>query len=243
MLSALTAFALLAGATDTETLARSFSAELVGALTPVKPVAGRWAMSLELDYEEFITMELRVTERRRGALELSLDAAGTARACAALRTTRSTSGQYHYEPPERRQGTRSEESVQLLALAGRWQVEGGVAMIVFDRVAWSTCDVGSAAVLPEPYARLRCVAVSPTKLLPAAGLACDGRLLELGVPLGADAKAERGQAPRGTQLLLGVPGLQVQYEQSRGAAPKLVLRAGPVTLAEKDWQPRPAKTK
>ncbi len=246
MVAALLAVTLCAGSGGAEALARSFSPDVVGALTLVKPSAGEYAMALSLQYEEFITTELRVTERRTGALKLSLAAGGDARACAGMRSASSTSGQYHYEPPERRQGTRSEENVQLLALAGRWRVEQGVVVVTFDRVAWSTCDVGAASALPEPQVELRCVAFSPTKRLPAAGLACEQaekgqQLLELGMPMNG-AKRERGLAPRGRNVLLGVPGLQVEVNAARGAASLFTLRARPATFNEADWlRPAPKK--
>jgi len=219
-------------------LARTFAPDHVGALVPRAPAAGDYAMALTMGFSTFVTTELRIDERRTGAMRLTLAPDGTARACLGSRIHKSTLGQYHYEPPGRRQH-HEEDDARLLALAGAWTVRDDVATIRFDRVAWSTCDATKAEAQPTPYVELRCVGFAPTAQVPVAGLACEASapntLLGLGMPLGATAPApsRRQSAPTGRQLLLGAPGLTVEARQdARAGAPTFTFTPGPVTLDE-----------
>ncbi|MBL8955437.1 MAG: hypothetical protein JNK82_31975 [Myxococcaceae bacterium] len=226
--------------------APTFSPAVVGELKTSTPAAGEYAMALSLDYEELITTELRVSERRTGVFTLSLAADGSARACAAARSVSVSEGQYRYEPPEKRQGARTNENVQLIGLAGRWRGEVSVAVITFDRVSFGSCDASKVEPQPEAWGTLGCSAVAATKQLPVAGLACEvdekNPWLGLGLPLGG-AHGGRGQAPHGRHVLLGaLPGLKVDVQQSR-SAPRFTFSAGAVTLTESEWKPRPQKKK
>ena len=107
----------------------TFAPSVVGKLVPSPPVAGDYAMSLAMSFEEFVTTELRIDERVRGVLRLTLAADGSARACLGSHASHVSEGQYHYEPyPAKRQRHASEE-LRLVALRGHWQVTGTVATL------------------------------------------------------------------------------------------------------------------
>jgi hypothetical protein len=223
--------------------AKTFKPELVGDLSPKVPVAGDYAMSLAMRFETFPSMEMRVDERRTGAVRVTLADDGEARACLGARERRSVLGQFKYEPPERRQH-REHEAARLLALAGKWQNAAGVVTIAFDRAAWGTCDLAQANQLPAPLTELRCVAVDSTPLLPVGGLACEAgkqsELLGLGIPLaGASPRGAPDAAPKGANLMLGAPGVAVTVTQrARASSPAITFKADVVTLAEADYQPK-----
>jgi len=227
-------------------LAKTFAPEVVGKLAPTTPRAGDYAMALAMTFETFPTMELRIDQRRTGALRLSLAPDGTARACLGSRGTEVVAGQYHYEPPERRQH-RSSEDARLLALAGTWKVVDGVATIQFDQLSWATCDLSKAIQVAKPVVALRCIGVGPTDRVPAGSLACEASdesdLLGLGTKMTAASRdvapSPAHPAPDGHNVVLGAPGLVVDVAQdSHAMVPTITFRAGAVTLVEADYRPK-----
>lgn len=196
-------------------------------------------MALRLSFSFFITTELRIDEHREGAMRLTLDPDGSARACLGVRTTRVSSGQYHYEPAGKRQHRETTEA-RLLALAGSWETIEGVARVALDRMAWSTCDTAQTKKQPSAFLELRCTGVARTARFPADGLACeasDGAVLGLGTPMSeallGKGRAAEDEAPSGPHILLGRPGLEVQVTHERGEGhPKFALRAATVRLDE-----------
>jgi hypothetical protein len=227
-------------------LASTFAPDVVGKIAPTTPRAGDYAMALTMTYETFPTMEFRINERRTGALRLSLAADGTARACLGSRAEQVVDGQWHYEPPERRQH-RSRNHASLLALAGTWKVVDGVATIQFDQLRRATCDLAEAIQVAQPVVALRCIGVGPTDRVPAGSLACEAHdqsdLLGLGMRMTAASRnvepSPAHPAPDGHNLVLGAPGLVVEVSQdSRAMVPTITFGAGTVTLVEADYQPK-----
>jgi hypothetical protein len=226
-------------------LARTFAPEIVGTLAPSPPRAGDYAMALAMSFETFPSMEMRISERRTGALRLTLAGDGTARACLGSKSTHTVQGQYHYEPPGRRQHSERVDA-RLLALAGQWQVADGVATIRFDHLTWGTCDLAKATKLDKPVAELRCIGAGPPARVPAGSLACEAtessQLLDLGMPMTVATRQVPASpmhlVPAGRNVMLGAPGLAVDVAQdSHAMTPTITFRAGPVTLVEADYRP------
>ncbi len=228
-------------------LVTTFAPELVGKIVPVAPVAGEYAMSLTMTFEHFVTMELRLDERRTGVLRMTLAGDGTARACLGSRGNHVSDGQYHYERDPAKRQHHSSEDVRLVALSGQWKVVGGVATIQFDRQSWGTCDLAKATKTEKPSAELRCIGVGPTDRVPAGSLACEAsersELLGLGMPMSAasrnlpDAGPMRS-APAGRNFMLGAPGLVVAVAQGpHDGQPAITFRSGAVKLVETDYRP------
>jgi hypothetical protein len=231
-------------------LAKTFAPEVVGTIVPAAPVAGDYALALTMTFEEFPTMEMRVDDRRTGAMRMTLASDGTVRACLGSHGTQSSFGQYHYEPdPAKRQHHESED-VRLLALGGTWKVVDGVGAIAFDHLAWNTCDLATATKLDKPITELRCIAIGPTARVPAGSLGCEAtdqsQLLGLGMPMTAKSRVGTTgpihSTPEGPNLVLGAPGLAVEVAQDAHASiPTITFKAGAVKLVEADYQPKPRK--
>lgn len=226
-------------------LANTFAPDLVGKIVPVSPRAGDYAMALAMKFQTYPSMEMQISEWRTGAVQMTLAKDGTARACLGSRGVRTVMGQYHYEPPERRQPATRDEYARLVALAGRWQVVDGVARIHLDHVSRGTCDLAKATKMDRPFAELRCVASEPTDRIPAGSLVCEAseqsQLLDLGMPMTAASRSVSNSpihpTPAGRNLVLGAPGVVVDVGQgSRETMPKLTFRAGVVRLAESDYE-------
>lgn len=232
-----------AGTTAADALAATFAPDVVGTLEPIAPVAGDYAMSLTMTFEQFVTMELRIDERRTGVLRVTLGEDGAATACIGSHRKRASDGQYHYEKDPAKRKHSSSEDVRLLGLGGTWRVDQRVATISFDRESAGTCDLAKATKTDRPPAELRCVGVRATERVPAGSLACEGGesggLLELGMPMTRASRATpsgRGSPPRGREFMLGAPGLVVEVAQSRNdPLPVVTFRVGAVKLVEKDY--------
>jgi hypothetical protein len=225
-------------------LAKTFATDLLGTITPITPRAGDFAMALTMKYETYPSMEMRITEWRTGALRLTLASDGSARACLGSRGSHVMNGQYHYEPPERRQH-RAHEDARLLALAGTWKVIDGVATIQFDQLSWATCDLAKAITVDHPVTELRCIVIGPSARIPAGSLACEAsdqsQLLGLGMSMTAASrnvpKSPIHPSPSGRNLVLGAPGVIVDVAQdSRAWMPAITFHAGVVTLVEADYR-------
>ncbi len=221
-------------------LARTFAREVAGEIDARAPTPGDYAMGLRLSSSFFITTELRIDEHREGAMRLTLGSEGSARACLGVRTTHVSSGQYHYEPEGKRQHRETTEA-RLLALAGSWASIEGVARVVLDRMAWSTCDPAKTKKQPSAFLELRCTGVARTARFPADGLACEaaeGGVFGLGTPMSESlletGSASREASPAGPHVLFGRGGgLEVQVAHQRGEGhPKFELRATNVALDE-----------
>jgi hypothetical protein len=233
-----------------QALAASFSPDIVGTLVPGLPRAGDYAMQLGLTFDAFPTMEMHINDRRHGVVRLTLAADGTARGCIGAHSDDVVQGQWHYEPDPARRQHHAETQDQLLALRGTWRVDDGVAAVRFDHLAWSTCDGSAPEWPPDPPTELRCVAIASSDRLPTGGLACtanpQGQLLGLGMPMTRasqrDGLGPAMSTPRGTELLLGAPGLVVDVSQAANAKqPTFQVRAAAVTLDEAAYRPAPTK--
>nr|HEX4315782.1 hypothetical protein [Kofleriaceae bacterium] len=208
-----------------QALADVMSPDVVGALAPVEPVAGDYAMSLKMSFEVFPTTEMRITDSRTGAMRLTLAADGTARACEGARSHHEVFGQWEY----RRDGNnehRESTGVVLFGLAGTWKLVDGVAEIRFDRLVSQSCDASAAEALPEPYTELRCIATRATAKLPERSLICQAsdkhiERAELGMPMTVAshvaATTPMHATPEGRELVLTSPGVAVDVEQIRDA--------------------------
>jgi len=226
-------------------LAKTFAAELVGNITPVAPVAGDYAMALTLSFETFVTTELRITDHRTGALQLTLARDGTAHACLGATHHQASAGQYHYvKDPAKRQHSESTDS-QLNALAGTWKVVDGVAVIQLDRIAGATCDASKATVtIDTPVTELHCIGVAGSDRIPAGSLLCEAtersRLLDLAMPMTAasrkDVDGYPHAAPAGHDFVLGSPGVVVDVtETAQMHLPAITFHAGAAPLVETDY--------
>jgi hypothetical protein len=223
-------------------LAAHFAPEIVGKIVPAEPVAGDYAMALDMSFVTFPTTELRISAERTGAMTLTLALDGTARACVGARDHSSSLGQWNYEPPGKRKHSDS-AAVQLYGLAGTWKVVDGVAAIRFARTASGTCDVAGATPI-DPPEELRCVGVATTDRIPAGSLACETatprQLLALGMAMAVDRKIEPRPhtAPGGTSIVLGKPGIATSVKHNGNARePVFAFIVGQVKLDAKDYQP------
>ncbi|MCW5803396.1 MAG: hypothetical protein KIT31_13515 [Deltaproteobacteria bacterium] len=228
-------------------LIETFAPEIVGKVLPAPSVVGEWAMAIDASFGTFVTMEMHVSETRRAAMRMTLTPAGTARVCVGAREHQVTSGQYHYKPAGQREH-RESDSQRLMSLAGTYRMIDGVATIDLDTIMWNACELGAASKLPAPYAQLRCVGSVANPTVPAATLLCEvadqGQLLGVGLPLTPDsvkaAPQRFEQAPRGKQIVLGAPGLQITLrKEDRDRAPAIKLKPDSVSLVEKDYLPKP----
>src|SRR5262245_45137256 len=102
-------------------LAAHFAPEIVGKIAAAEPIAGDYAMRLDMSFVTFLTTELRISEERTGAITLTLAPDGTARACVGARAHSETLGQWNYEPPGKRKHSDS-TTVDLYGLAGAWKI-------------------------------------------------------------------------------------------------------------------------
>jgi hypothetical protein len=224
-------------------LAAHFAPEIVGKIEPAEPVAGDYATALDMSFETFPSTEFHIWASRRGALKLTLGADGSARACVGVRDHHGSEGQFHYEPPGKRQHS-DHLTAQVQGLAGTWKLVDGVAAVRFDRASWKVCDAASETVVDSPYAELRCVGVATTDRIPAGSLVCETadpqQLLAIGMPMAVDRRVEprSGNAPRGTGIVLGKPGIKVRADHDRNARePAFSFDVGEVKLDPKDYQP------
>ena len=233
--------------TAATTLAATFSPEIVGAITPTEPTAGDYAMALDLTFDTFPTMELHISQRRTGTWRMSLAADGTATACLGARRQDVSNGQFHYEPPERRQH-RATDVPRLVALGGTWKVTDGVATIVFDRRSSSTCDLANAFRSDQPVVTLRCIGVEPPARVTDKRLACEAAetndLLDLGLPmttaLHVAAQTPMARSPEGRNVIFGSPGLAIEVRKdSRSKRSSFVFKPRAITLVEADFRPKP----
>ena len=233
--------------TAAATLAAAMSPDVVGALAPIDPVAGDYAMSLDMRFETFPTMEMRIDDTRTGALTMSLGADGRARACLGSHGHDEVLGQWEY----RKNGNnehRSSDDVRLLGLAGTWKLVDGVAEIRFDREVWNKCDALRETAEAAPRTELRCIATRATTLLPARALVCQasaqhGELLDLGMPMTTASRnvpaSPMHSAPAGLELVLASPGIAVAATQDAQAmVPTFAFTAGAVTLDEAAFRPK-----
>jgi hypothetical protein len=224
-------------------LAAHFAPEIVGKIAPTEPVAGDYATALDMSFATFLSTEFHIWAARTGALKLTLAPDGSARACVGVRDHHGSEGQMHYEPPGKRQHS-DHLTARAQGLAGTWKLVDGVAAIRFDRVSWNVCDAASETVLDSPYAELRCVGVATPDRIPAGSMVCETanpeQLLAIGMPMAVDRKVEprSGNAPRGTGIVLGKPGITVHAKHDANAGePAFSFDVGDVKLDPKDYQP------
>lgn len=231
-----------------DALAKTFAKELVGAIEPIEATADTYAMSLALDFETFVTMELRIDERRSGAWRMTLAGDGTVSACAGARGNHTSAGQYHYEPDPAKRKHSSTDSFQLAALTGTWSVAEGVAAISLDHIGWGSCDATKVVTTGQPI-EMRCIGIKPPANVRQKRLACElgaqSQTFGLAMPMTpASRNAPAGPAhsvPEGKQVIFGVPGLKVEVTQGSNAhVPAFTFTPGKVDLVEKDFQ-RPDK--
>jgi hypothetical protein len=235
--------AVKAPSAEAAKLAAHFAPDIVGKIAPAEPVAGDYATALDMSFETFPSTEFHIWASRTGALKLTLAPDGSARACVGVRDHHGSEGQFHYEPPGKRQHS-DYLTAQVQGLAGTWKLVDGVAAIRFDRASWKICDAASETVVDSPYAELRCVGVATTDRIPAGSLVCETadpqQLLAIGMPMAVDRKVEprSGSAPRGTGIVLGKPGITVHAKQDRNAhEPAFSFDVAAVKLDPKDYQP------
>jgi hypothetical protein len=209
-------------------------------------------MALAMSYDAMPTMDAHIMESRSGAMQITLATDGTAHACLGSRRHATTDGQYEYQPPERTQHRESQE-LQLVALAGQWNIVDRIATIRFDRVRWGACDLSKATQMPGPFAELRCIGVGPTDRVPARSLACveseRSQLLGLGMPMTEASRRIPASlppmraVPEGHNFVLSTPGVSVDVRQdSHAAVPTITFRAGTTKLVETDYQKKPSKS-
>ena len=227
-------------------LASSIAPDVVGTIVPVTPVAGDYAMSLEMRFETFVTTELRLAATTTGALQLSLASDGTAHVCLGSRVHTSSQGQRHYErDPAKRQHSDS-VSLRLVALAGQWTTAEGVATIVLDRSASSTCDPQGAVKRDEPFVTLRCTGVAANAIARAGTLVCEAGehddLGGLGMPFTKAARVVSSQphaGPSGRNLVVATGGAHVEVLEERKNIPDIKITAARVDLVEASYRPKP----
>jgi hypothetical protein len=221
-------------------LANAFAPGIVGAIAPAVPAAGEYTMSLTMKFVAFRTMEMRVEKSLKGAMRLTLAPDGSAQAFMGARSRDVVNGQPRYQSAGKRE-YRESEDVRLIAHVGTWKVVDGVAVVTFERTAWTSWDVDKAT--SPSTTQLRCIAFGPTERVPVASIACEasegGELLELGMPMSSPASPPpRAQnAPRGRHLVLAASGIRVDVDQDRRAAqPSFTFKAETVKLVEADYR-------
>jgi len=226
------------------TLAATFASDLVGAITPIEPTAGDYAMALTMSYDAFPTMELHLSERLTGTWRMTLATDHTATACLGSVHHKVSNGQYHYKPAGQREH-RDATTARLLALGGSWSVTDGVATIQFDQAIWGSCALDSANRHDKPVIELRCVGVAPPARVTDRRLACEAsdqsQLLGLGMPYTVASRAPDHtpwhSAPHGHNVIFGAPGLEVELTQgARDAMPTIKFHPAVVTMFEPDYQ-------
>jgi hypothetical protein len=228
-------------------LVRSFDPAIVGKLTPQPVVAGDYAMALDLTFNSFVTMELEIDARVTGALQLGLAADGTATACLAVRASDGSSGDYHYQPPEKRTPYHEHTSTTLQVMTGTWKRTGNLATLEFTAVGYHTCDPSKVAPASQTMLALTCVATAATAKLPAGAIACEqpSDAVELGMPMAKPGPGPFPPAhdrPRGRQLVLAPGGLHVKVEQdSHATSPHFTFAPGAVAIDPKTYEPPPRK--
>jgi hypothetical protein len=233
-------------ATAATRLAATFAPDVVGSIVPIDATPGDYAMSIELTFDTYPTMELHISARRTGVWRLVLAADGTATACMGSRTLRSSLGQVHYEKdPAKRRHSETDER-HLTARAGTWKLNDGVATIVFDSAQWNGCAL-TDNVVPTPPLELRCIGIDPPANVSERRLACEGNESEmhgLGLPL-TTAKRVANKAPMrdaavGPNVIFGAPGLAVEVRQTRGQdLPSYRFVPKPIQLVEAHYLPAP----
>lgn len=224
-------------------LTTDFDPAIVGTLAPRPVVAGDYAMALDLTFASFVTMELHISSHTTGEIQLRLATDGTATACVAVRAIDGASGDYTYQPADKRTPYRETDTATVRALTGKWKPSGNLAAIQFTGVAYRTCDPGKAVASTQPVLAFDCVATSATTTLPAGSLACvlPDQAFELGMPYAKPATGSRPahDRPRGRDLVLAPGGLHVKVEQrEREQTPRFTLAPGAVMIDTKFYGPR-----
>ena len=228
-------------------LVEIFDPAIVGKLAPRPVVAGDYAMALDLTFESFVTMELKIESRVTGALQLGLAADGAATACLAVRATDGSSGDYHYQPPEKRTPYHEQTSTTVQVMTGRWKRTGKLVTIDFTAVGYRTCDPARAEPASRPVLALTCVATDATAKLPAGALACEqpSDTTGLGMPMAKPGPGPFPPAqdrPRGVHVVLAPGGLHVKVEQdSHATSPRFTFAPGAVAIDPKTYEPPPRK--
>jgi hypothetical protein len=180
-------------------------------------------MALEMKFSSFVTPELHITAGRHGALMVTLGSDGSAHGCVASRGHDGAAGQYHYErDPAKREPYRGTSDA----------IVDGIAELVFDQIAWGTCDPAKA-VAATPI-ELRCIATATTAMLPDGALVCRssraGDPFGLGMPLGTAITAPPSSAPTGMELLLAPAGILVTYTDESSTARKIKITSHAVAI-------------
>lgn len=219
-------------------LARTFAVELVGVVEPIEPTPDTYAMSLSLEYAAFATRELVMEEHRSGTWRMTLGADASTTACVGEIRHSARDGQYRYESDPKKHEHSSSDIARLAAFTGSWKVVDGVGVIVFDHVAWGTCDIGKVLPTGQPAIELRCVGVKPPANVTEKRMLCEIRdhtiSLELGAALGpSDGIVTHGRSPLGRQLVFGMPGMTLEAKQTRNAqVPSFTFTPGTILLDE-----------
>jgi hypothetical protein len=229
-----------------EAFAKTFAVDLVGPIAPIAPAPGDYAMGLMLRFATFPTMEMHISEYRTGAWRMSLAADGSVTACLGSRRQETINGQYHYQPPEKREH-RETDVPRLVALGGTWKVTDGIATIVLDRQGWRSCGAETVHV-DRPFATLRCIGLAPPNNVNEKRLACEAEkgnnLFDLGLPMSTALRVPNEtpmhQAATGPHVIFGEPGLAIEVTQDeRAKLPTFVFKPGAVKLVETDYLPKP----
>ncbi len=201
-------------------------------LSAAKP--GDYALELSASSTAFITMERNIWEGVKGRLSLSVVQGGAFTGCLQFeRTSGGSVSKYASHDGEYHHNEYTDE--QQISFKGSWAMEGEWMALTLEGSAWNTCEPD--AEHHPVTGSLRCLTMGPGGVLPVASLGCvvaDNSAVSLAtmaLPLGVPDPTPRPpdiHPPAQKWLLVGSPGLEVDWSYRDGSSAVPMLRMEPL---------------